>query len=337
MRRSLPLLVSYLLTLLLGAQGVTRPELLHRRGQEEVDQDEVVQEEEDEVEKVLDPGSLVWELPDDWDPQIRGGEPVEIPIPYLGLDDDFFLCQVILVHADIVITTAACITDPFLFGGRFPSAVRIGSLEPAGGGTVVPVGGGQIHPDFDQERPWLGHDIAVLKLNSSLTNTVALMNEDPMKPQTDFDVLFVAGFGQVDNVNYPDPDVLQGLFYFNVENCFNRFAFYRPEFHICGDANPEQATCFGDFGAPAVEPGTRVVLGLSSSFTNPGQGNCEDQTVDVYTRMSTYTPWVRSMICEMSANPPGFCVEDKTNDCLFGWFFNFLDSLRGPYQPGKGW
>jgi Trypsin len=215
--------------------------------------------------------------------RIRGGFDITDPFSWLGVFDDTILCGLVLVHSDIVLTTASCVDDE-----GFPGFVRIGSLERDTGGTVSQIRRGTIHPDWNG-RPEDGADIAVMKLDNALTNTVALLNEDPRVPSGSDD-LFMAGHGLVNDATTRNN--LQGLFLDNVENCFERSpSAYNPVFHFCGDASPERGTCPGDAGIPILIPGTRIVVGLNSFSDRP----CETQTIDVYTRMSTYAPWVHHL------------------------------------------
>ena len=51
-----------------------------------------------------------------------------------------------------------------------------------------------------------------------------------------------------------------------------------------------------DSGAPIVLAGTNIQIGVNS-FSN---GNCETQTLDVYTRVSYYHDWIQAKICDNS-------------------------------------
>lgn len=249
--------------------------------------------------------------------RIRGGNVSTTAFTWLGVFDTGN-CGVVLVHSDIVLTTAHCVKQ---FG--YPNAVRIQSLQIDQGGTVVPIKRGLIHPDYNG-KPADGADIAVLQLGSMLTNTVALLNEDPQVPNPEDQTLFMAGWGLMQDDNNMSPLVLQGLFLENVENCFERAPpVYNPEFHFCGDATPEKGTCAGDAGIPILLPGTRVVVGLNSFSDRP----CEMQTVDVYTRMSTYSEWAKKTICEMSDEPPAECAKEEI--CLFDEIFKFVSGVFG--------
>lgn len=268
-------------------------------------------------EEALDPGEVAPAVPSDIS-RIRGGFDVANPLPWLGVFDDTILCGCVLVHSDIVVTTANCLND-----NGFPSAVRIGSLQRDSGGTVVNIIGGLIHPDWTGD-PAQGNDVAVLRLETALTNTVALLNEDPHVPFDGNDELFMAGFGLIDNTNFPT--TLQGLFLNNVENCFERAPpVYNPVFHFCGDASATQGTCAGDSGIPIIIPGTRLMVGLNS-FSDQ---NCELQSIDVYTRISSYSIWIKKYICDYSNNPPASCDEYTSDPCLWDFVIGTVTGWLG--------
>lgn len=250
--------------------------------------------------------------------RIRGGFDMDAPFSWLGVFNDTRVCGVVLVHADIVLTSATCVEDT-----GFPGYVRLGSLDRDTGGTVARIVQGKINPDYNG-NPADGADIAVMKLENTLTNTVALMNEDPRVPFDGEDSFFMAGYGKVNDDTYRNN--LQGLFLNNVENCFDRAPqFYNPVYHICGDANPANGTCEGDAGIPILIPGTRLVVGLNSFSDGP----CTTQTIELYTRMSSYVLWVKKQMCEMSSSPPSFCSEYKSDICLWEEVFNFVTGLFG--------
>lgn len=250
--------------------------------------------------------------------RIRGGFDVETPFSWLGVFNDTVLCGCVLVHNDIVLTTANCVDDV-----GFPNAVRVGSVQQHTGGTIARIKGGMIHPDWTGD-PTLGADLAIMHLDTFLTNTVAIINSDPTVPMIDEEDLFMAGFGLVSDTQFPDK--LQGVFLKNVENCFGRAApVYNPVFHFCGDATPVAGTCPGDSGIPIVIPGTRLAVGLNSFSDRP----CEAQTVDVYTRLSSYSTWIQRGVCDMSAQPPAVCQELDADICLWEAIFNKVTKFFG--------
>ena len=248
------------------------------------------------------------------DQGIRGGFGVEA-LPWFVVFDDF-LCGGALIHPDIVLTSAACVET------SVPTAVRVGAGTTLDG-TVVGVLGARVYPDWDGNF-LNGADIALLKLDRTLTNDVAAFNTDASVPVVTSDIMFLMGFGILDDTG-TEPNILQGLFLNYVEDCFSRFPDYRPDFHVCGDATPEYGSCAGDGGGPVVLSGTNNVVGIVS-FSD---GSCETQTIDVFTRVATYSGWIEDRICDLSVIKPDYCGPEHNKfdkyDCFFiPSLFNWL-------------
>jgi len=252
----------------------------------------------------------------DFQSDIRGGTEVETAIPWYVVFDDPFICGGVLIHEDIVLTTASCVESQSSREKTTPSQVRIGSLNRYDGGTVVGVSRVRIHPDWTGDVVQ-GNDIAVLKLTNTVDNQVAVLNSVKTLPQMGSN-LFVMGFGLVNDDTLPEN--LQGVFYEFLQLCQNRFDLYDADVHLCADATPQRGTCGGDTGSPAVLSDTRTVVGLSSFSDN----FCESQTFDAYTRVSTYYNWVQQQICSLAAHEPGHCTVPSTGSgnapcAIFSW------------------
>ena len=169
------------------------------------------------------------------------------------------------------------------------------------GGTIAGVAQGVKHPSWTGSIV-SGADIAVMKLSSPLVNEVATYNIDGNVPVADSN-MFIAGFGLVNDDSLSSS--LRGVFLDYVDQCSSRIGSYDSRYHICGDASPDEGTCAGDSGSPVFLAGTKTVVGLNS-FSDNG---CESQTVDVYTRVSTYSAWVAQQVCALSSDPPVECDE----------------------------
>jgi trypsin len=231
---------------------------------------------------------------------IRGGFALEATEWFVVFEGNP-LCGGALIQPDIVLTSAACVE------GGFPQAVRIGSQTRAGG-LVVSVESFRIHPNWNGDVTQ-GADIAVLKLADIVANEVAEYNTDVGVPVVTSDILFTMGYGII-NDSGTEPALLQGLFLNYKEDCFSSLSHYNPEFFVCGDATPEYGTCTGDGGGPVVLSGTKTVVGIDSH----SDGTCETQTVDVYTRVSSYSGWIENKICELSIVPPSLCDTETSSD-----------------------
>ena len=253
------------------------------------------------------------------DQGISGGFDVETAIPWLVYIDEFARCTGALVHSDIVITSASCL----LVG--VPKTVRVGSLSTNSGGVVVGVSGAVIHPDFDSTSASSGADIAVLKLDNALTNTVALMNEESLVPKSSSDLLFTMGLGATSDTTLAT--TLQGMYTYYLEDCFAVDNLYNPIYHVCTETFLT-TLCDGDFGAPLVMAETRNIVGIAIGSS----GACSSDDDDIFktnffTRMSSYTDWVKDTACEISANEPTYCDSDHKDGCFFDSIFSALNSV----------
>lgn len=112
---------------------------------------------------------------------IRGGFDIDA-VPWFGIleaDNSLgFSCGCSLIHGDIVLTAAHCVSD-----GRsstYPTYVRIGGTTVTSG-TRVRVTQGITHPSwqgsFTQEA-----DVVILKIGSFLSNQVVTVNDDANVP-----------------------------------------------------------------------------------------------------------------------------------------------------------
>ena len=165
-----------------------------------------------------------------------------------------------------------------------------------------------------------------MKLSNALANEVATVNTAESVPASGRE-LFIAGFGLVDDDNLSSN--LRGVFLDYVSSCSSRISSYNSKYHLCGDSSPSEGTCAGDSGSPVVITGTKTVVGLNSYSDN----SCERQTIDVYTRVSTYSSWIAEQVCALSSDPPDECKDDADDgggpDCWLGStissaFYNLL-------------
>jgi len=255
------------------------------------------------------------------DQGIRGGFEVSEPLPWFVSWDHPGLQAGALVNPDIVLTTASALSL------GLPNYVRIGSTKRDEGGTLMEVVGAVIHPDYVEGVGTGPANIAVLKLKESLINSLALVNEESLVPKSNQEVMFLAGFGQT-NTPPPDfPSTLQGMFTNYTEDCFAVIpGIYNPINHICATASPAGG-CLGDGGGPLVMEGTRNVVGLLFGADGPCNGTA---TTNFYTRVSSFAPWVKATICDISKSQPSYCDKDSKEDddgCFLGCFLHDLFSF----------
>lgn len=179
----------------------------------------------------------------------------------------------------------------------FPGSVRVASSSTSNG-IVTSVQAGAIHPDwtgsFDS-----GVDAAVMKLGNWIDRPTIVMNNDPNRPGTIGEDLFVVGYGQTSNDEFPSN--LQGAYLQYSGYCYSNNQYF------CTDSS-DQSTCGGDSGAPLVLRGTNIQVGLVSWGNSP---TCSANTVSGFQDIVNVEPWVQSQICILSNNPPANCANTE--------------------------
>ena len=74
-----------------------------------------------------------------------------------------------------------------------------------------------------------------------------------------------------------------------------------------------------------------TLVGLNSFSDN----SCEAQTIDVYTRVSSYSSWIVQQVCALSSDPPDECdaigngsdIGSAVSDCFDRLFSAFYDLI----------
>jgi len=186
-----------------------------------------------------------------------------------------------------------------------------------------------------------GNNIGIIKIDRWLNNKLPILNKDDNVPPVEQNNVsfFVAGFGlQNNDIYFPESLIGTTLPYY--PNCIESIGSYNPVYNVCGNSTV-RGTCDGDGGAPIVLAGTNKIIGVNSYSNGP---RCTEQTTDVYTRMSTYEPWIQYKICQWSDYPPSTCfksgsssgsgslvdsVVDSVADASSGW--SFFQSLRDAF------
>jgi secreted trypsin-like serine protease len=205
-----------------------------------------------------------------------------------------------LDYFESVLTAAHCVDDNGL-----PPSVRVGPDGNNFGGTLVEVVDGVLHPGWS----WLAPDdpdLAVLKLKDFLPNQkVVRLNTKDLIPVADQPVLFAMGFGLINSLE-TSMTTLLGTELPYIDDCTDLSSTYNRARHLCADARVG-ATCGGDSGAPVtLGPRSNLQVGINS-YSN---GQCETQTLDVYTRVSFFIPWIHQQICQLSSQPPPYCITE---------------------------
>ncbi len=210
-----------------------------------------------------------------------------------------FFCTGVLVDKDWVLSSAYCFA-----GNNDATQARFddGNLRDGNtSGRTINITEKHIHPSFNTNN-W-GHDVAVLKLATSMTDRTATpVKRDTMGMGT---TVQQAGFGARNN-NGDDEGVLRTLTTSNV-NCSQ--VGLSDSMFLCFDASDGSGSCYGDGGAPAFTMGgTREVVGLGSG----GTGNDCTSGFDVYTALSAELSFIDQFVPHTTPPPDETTPPDDT-------------------------
>ncbi|CAB9526528.1 Tryptase beta-2 [Seminavis robusta] len=235
----------------------------------------------------------------DADSEIRGGSPSPALSYYGAFSGGNTVCGAALIHGDMAITAAHCVAN------GIPAGLRFNSEQRTTGGTVVGVTGVVRHPG------WTGSitsfDIAILLLKELVSLQPVTLNSDGSIPSSNGEPMRAMGFGLTGDYSGVSNRLLATDIPHKID-CYDQLGSnFVPSRMICGDSR-EKATCGGDSGSPIMVPGTTIQIGINS-FSN---GGCNGQTVDAYTRVSTYYSWIQSQICIHSRSRPSTCDGDPS-------------------------
>ncbi|KAB0369311.1 hypothetical protein FD755_019316 [Muntiacus reevesi] len=204
-------------------------------------------------------------------------------VEYQVLEDIFF-CGGFLVHEDFVLTAAHCLGSSI--------NVTLGAhniMEQERTQQVIPVRRAILHPWYN-DKTW-ANDIMLLQLawKADMTDAVSPINLPRRWQKVNPGMMCsVAGWGRLE-VNMPSADKLQevDLEVQSEERCIARFRNYIPIMQICaGDPSKRKNFFSGDSGGPLVCDG--VAQGIAS------YGRDDGTTPDVYTRISSFLPWIQT-------------------------------------------
>ncbi|GAX19342.1 hypothetical protein FisN_4Lh079 [Fistulifera solaris] len=222
-------------------------------------------------------------------------------------NDDRKICGGVLVHPDIFLTAASCRTLFFEDSEVFIGATNL--LSTLGFAESRKILEKKAHPDYDFVSR--ANDLMLIKLDSASTQTPADFNRVADFPVTG-ESLVVVGFGWT---NVAEEVLSQSLQQATITVAdFARCeatnnAAVSAETQICaGQPTGGPDSCDFDTGGPVLTQDGGFLHGINSFAVGCGFPDSEG----VYTRVSAFQAFIEDGICELSTDPPAFCLEDPT-------------------------
>lgn len=198
-------------------------------------------------------------------------------------------CGAVIVADQWLVTAGHCVYA----SAPATLSVRVGSLQYASGGTLVPVSQVVLHPKFSLFS--VENDIAVLKLASRIpysgnAHPTKLPQQFGDEPDGAKDLLF--GWGStslsMNNTYTYSPDLLMATVkVVNRATCQSSWGVPITDAVICaGTAN--KSSCPGDDGGPLMNGGATMAVGLVAAST------CGQAAPAIYTRLGWHSLWIET-------------------------------------------
>lgn len=190
-----------------------------------------------------------------------------------------WFCTGVLVDKDYVLTSASCFEG---ITGQVQVRFDDATIDD-NGGTTVAVTAINKHPHFDINSTTWSHDIAMLKLATSVTDrTPSPLHREAVPTATQ---VTQVGFGVRDN-NGNGGGQLRSLATSTIDCGQAGDAGVSNANLLCFDAGDGTGSCYGDGGAPAFVGG--AVAGLGSGGTS---SSCTSG-LDLYTALAAELPFI---------------------------------------------
>lgn len=222
-------------------------------------------------------------------------------------------CGGALIHDDIILTGAHCRWVYHVGGDAWIGAKNIKENCSDYYRTVSQM---VIHPNYtDQKQVY--NDIMLVKINGTVVNATTEFydyNTDPNVP-TNGAYVRVVGFGKTTEGGNISETLRQvNVQYVDSEPCLSTWSQYDSHLHLCaGTEEGGKDSCDSDSGSPLfiVQQGRRpIVVGLVGDGIGCGRAGIPA----LYTRVSTFSDWIRQTVCEISSNPPLTCDSGRSGD-----------------------
>jgi secreted trypsin-like serine protease len=202
-------------------------------------------------------------------------------------------CGGSLVHFDLVLTAAHCVTgsqnEALLQKQR---TVHVGGRT-RGEGTTRDIVDIRVHPLYDQATG--AYDMALMLLDWPVENTQPVpLNVDPI---LDENLLTVVGYGHTYTQGGQSSTTLQHAKVPYVQDCKTQYPSFRNRLQessmFCAGGNGKD-TCTGDSGGPILDENQQLV-----GVTSWGIG-CHGNKPGVYASITAASDWIQQQQCQFS-------------------------------------
>jgi Trypsin len=219
--------------------------------------------------------------------------------PYFAFPDGDILCGATLIWNDILVSAAHCgedaWTDGVWVGGNHLNKKT---------SKYYSVNTSVIHPEYDAGATV--NDIILIKIDGNYSGPLSQLNYNSSLP-ADNQELTAIGYGTKREGGRISPK-LQKVNFFAVgyEECEETYgSALVDDVMLCNGGIPKggKDTCQGDSGGPIFLAGTNMQVGIVSF----GEGCARAGIPGVNSRVSAFEFWIKSTICDLSANPPLEC------------------------------